>query len=108
EVDDELTSITVMDSSWALGNMPIPKGEKDVTFSSEYEPAPLYASGREIEIVGVNLHMHERGKSGVVGLKRKEGAEDCLVQVDDYDHQWQGDYTFKKSLFIEPGDKAYV
>jgi hypothetical protein len=107
-VDDELTAVPVMDASWAFGNLPIPKGDDDVKFAAEYDPTSIMSSGRELEVVGVNLHMHERGKSGVVGIRRADGTEDCVVQIDAYDHAWQGDYTLEKPMFLDKGDRAYV
>lgn len=108
EVDDTLLSISVFDARWTVGGLPIPKDADDVRFAAEYDPTDVLSLGRPLEILAVNLHMHERGKSGMVGVKRKDGSEECLVQIDDYDHAWQGDYTFREPRFIEDGDLAYV
>ena len=107
-VDDELTAVPVLNADWALGGLPIPAGAKDVEFAAEYDPTLTYSPGKPLTIVGANLHMHERGKSGVVGIKRANGKQDCVVQIDNYDHQWQGDYTLAERMTLAPGDKAYV
>jgi hypothetical protein len=108
EVDDTLISVWVANSAWPLGGMPIPKGEKDVVFRAEYDPTDVLSFGAPIEIIGVNLHMHERGRSGVVGVKRKDGVNDCLVQIDDYDFAWQGDYMFAEPRTVSDGDLLYM
>lgn len=108
EVDDTLTSIAVYDARWAAGGLPIPAGERDVRYTAEYDPTDVYSFGAPLEILAVNLHMHERGKSGLVAIKRRDGGVDCLVQIDDYRHDLQGDYVFAAPRTIEDGDLAFV
>lgn len=102
DVDSELTSLSVYDPLWATGGMRIPAGEADVMVS--HRSHPLSAK----TLVGVNLHMHERGRSGSVGVIHADGTEECLLQIDDWEHHWQGDYLFEEPLTLKRDDVLWV
>ena len=107
-VDHMLTSIAVVDGRWLWGGMPIPKDDPAVYYAAEYDPTSVYSNGKPITAVGVNLHMHERGNRGLVGIRHQDGSETCLLQIDAYDHAWQGDYSFTAPIMIAPGDRVHV
>src|SRR5262249_17436093 len=63
------------------------------------DPFMLYA---------VNLHMHERGSHGQVTIIRDNGDRECLLQIDDWNHDAQGDYQFTEPKRLEKGDRLLV
>ena len=107
-VDHEIQALGVYNAAWPFGMMPIPAGESDVKYAAMYDPTAIVSFGEDITILSVNLHMHERGKSGMVGILRKDGTEECLLQIDDYQHEWQGDYIFKTPKVLHYDDRLYV
>ncbi len=108
EVDHEIQAISVFNALWPWGGMPIPAGEKDVKYNVMYDPTDVVGYGQPLTLLSVNLHMHERGKSGMIGILRKDGTEECLLQIDRYEHEWQGDYIFKEPKVLEPDDRLYL
>lgn len=107
-VDGTLVAVGVYDATWPLGGMPIPANDPDVRWAVEYDPTTVYTGGQPLDLFSVNLHMHERGSKGQVILKHADGTTECLLQIDDYLHEWQGDYLFETPVRIESGDKLYV
>ncbi len=99
-------SLAVYDTGWALGTMDIPANQKDVTFSFRY--APSHYTGRRYELFNANLHMHERGAKARLMVLRQDGTTDCLLQIDDYDHHWQGQYNFDVPKVLNRGDELFV
>jgi len=107
EVPGSMETIGLYDPSWLYGGMPIPKGNPDVIYSYQTEPEPR-ADGEPTRLLAVNLHMHERGSQGQVGIVRADGSIDCLLQVDDYDYDWQYDYLLAEPALLQPGDELFV
>jgi hypothetical protein len=101
DVDHELAALSVYDPAWLVG-LSIPADDPDVSVS--------YRSwyGLEWELLGVNLHMHERGSRGSVGVTHADGSETCLLQIDDWDHDWQGDYQFESPVTLAVDDQLWV
>ena len=100
-VDAELTALSVYDPSW-LGGLYIPANDADVV---ETWRQPV---GLPWEAYSVNLHMHERGSRGSVSVRHADGTEECLLQIDDWDHSWQGDYLFEEPLQLAPDDELWA
>lgn len=100
-------ALAVFDPAWLVGGMPIPAGDPDVSHSYVYDPT-LYNGGNAYTLYGVNLHMHERGASGLVSILRRDGSTECLLQIDDWDHEWQDDYQLARPVKLERGDRLYV
>ncbi|MEQ1503832.1 MAG: monooxygenase [Myxococcota bacterium] len=101
-VSSELTALSVYDPLWLAGGMKIPANEPDVWVS--YKSRPLSKK----TLVGVNLHMHERGSRGSIGIRHADGTEDCLLQIDDWQHHWQGDYQFAEPIQLAIDDQLWV
>jgi hypothetical protein len=102
EVASELTSLSVYDPLWLTGGMKIEANEPDVMVSHRTRPL------KNKLLVGVNLHMHERGSRGSVGIVRGDGSRECLLQIDDWDHEWQGDYLFEEPISLGRSDSLWV
>ncbi|MFN7147736.1 MAG: monooxygenase, partial [Myxococcota bacterium] len=102
EVDAQLAALTVSDATWLTGGLRIPADEPDVRVSAQVaQPVPW-------TLLGVNLHMHERGKRGSVGIVRADGTRECLLQIDDWAHEWQGDYLFETPVDLALGESLWV
>ncbi len=102
-----IVALSVFNPAWLLGGMRIPAGEREVTYTYADEPS-VFAGGRSLTLIGANLHMHERGTRGQVVLIRAGGERECLLQIDAWDHDWQGDYTFAEPKELRPGDRLLV
>lgn len=73
---------------------------------SEYEvtaiwPLPMPAA----KIWWVAPHMHLLGKTMKVQATRPDGSSACLVDIDDWDFNWQGSYMFKEPISIPSGTR---
>jgi hypothetical protein len=51
------------------------------------------------------LHMHNLGKSGRTTLIRADGTEQVMLEVRNWDFNWQGTYRFERELLVQPGDR---
>lgn len=102
-----IVTLSVYNTGWLVGGMPIAPNAASTTFSWADAPARL-AGGASFDLYAVNLHMHERGKRGGVWIMRENGTRECLLQIDHWDHRWQGDYRFAKPLHLGPKDRLLV
>ena len=102
-----IVTLSVYNPSWLLGGLAIPPDVSSTRFSWADAPARL-AGGATFDLHAVNLHMHERGKKGGVWVMRENGTRECLLQIDRWDHGWQGDYRLAKPLRLNPRDRLLV
>jgi hypothetical protein len=108
-VETEVEGLAVMDPAWLVGQaMKIPAGETDVVHKYAYDPATWFNFGQSIEIHNVSLHMHEYGTRASLAIFRANGDVDCLLHIDDWDFDWQGEYFLRKPVTMRYGDKIYV
>ncbi|MCA9658904.1 MAG: monooxygenase [Myxococcales bacterium] len=106
-VDREIQGLAVYNPAWLVGKaMKIPAGDDDVRFTYGYDPA-VYTGGAAL-IHNVSLHMHERGASGSLAVERADGSVDCLLNIDDWDYDWQGDYWLADPVELRTGDRLKV
>jgi hypothetical protein len=73
----------------------------------EGEPASISAPAGS-EIIGISPHMHYLGQTFKETLTRRDGSEVCLVNIPDWDQDWQLDYFYKPEDYIKvaSGDVA--
>ncbi len=98
----------------APGGMPIPAGEPNVHHEVSL-PGALLGSifGRELGITNRDpwvlhqgfIHMHNLGSSGRITLQRGNGTEQVLLDIRDWDFNWQSTYNFVNEVLISPGDR---
>ncbi len=106
-VERQLSGLAVYNPAWLLGKtMKIPAGEADVTFAYGYDPSPYI--GDTALIHNVSLHMHEHGSAGSLAIERADGSVECLLDIADWDYDWQGDYYLAQPVRIERGDRLKV
>lgn len=104
---EQLLTLSIFNPSWLVGGMPIAPDAPSTVFSYADDPSRL-AGGATFDLHAVNLHMHERGKRGGVWILRSEGTRECLLQIDAWDHRWQGDYRLARSVRLNPRDRLLV
>lgn len=77
----------------------IPPGETDYVVSQEVT-LPQFI---DAQVYSVFPHMHLLGKSISVEVEQPSGVQDCLVDVYDWDFDWQRFYGFKTPLPMPGG-----
>ena len=109
EVATKVEGLAVMNPSWLLGkSMLIPAGESDVKFGYAYDPATWFNLGQKLQIHNVSLHMHEFGTRASLAILRADGSVDCLLHIEDWDFDWQGEYFLEQPVTMRWGDRLYV
>lgn len=103
--------------AWILGAIPmtIPAGESSVTHGMSYDviSANILSYFGETDIDGSNgleihnvgLHMHELGRRGILSIEREAGNQECLLDIPNWDFNWQGAYFLQDPTVIRKGDK---
>lgn len=61
-----------------------------------------------VKVFGVVPHMHTLGKSIKVGYSRQGGAETCMVNVPEWDFNWQGFYLYKTPITVPSGAQVKI
>lgn len=75
----------------------IPAGEKRYQVTASY-PVPLNA-----RIVSITPHMHLLGREMKVEVTRPGQAPECMINVPDWNFQWQGSYLYKQPVAVPTG-----
>jgi hypothetical protein len=84
---------------WVLaGGMDIPAGAVGAEQSFEG------VMPRDLTVHTANLHMHTMGRTGRMEVERTDGSKDCMVQIDDWDFDWQRSYQFAEPIKVNEGD----
>jgi hypothetical protein len=55
------------------------------------------------EIIGISPHMHYLGQSFTETLRKADGSTVCLVDIPDWDQDWQLDYFYDPADYIPVG-----
>ncbi|RMH44991.1 MAG: monooxygenase [Deltaproteobacteria bacterium] len=107
-VDREVWTQPWANPQWLSGtSMHIPAGEKDVVHSWQFDLTWL-TNGDPLLIYSAGLHMHNLGTRGISTIRRADGGEDCLIQIDDWDFDWQDGYGLRTPARFNPGDQLYL
>lgn len=80
----------------------IPAGAQD------YQEDAVYLFARDSEIVSLLPHMHQRGKSMRYVLERPDGTREVLLDVPEYDYNWQNIYRFREPVEAPAGSIVHV
>ena len=67
-----------------------------------------YAGLRDRGQIWGAAHMHTRGKSVRIDLLRADGTEECLLDIPEWDFNWQGSYRFKEPVQTSAGDEVRI
>jgi mono/diheme cytochrome c family protein len=116
EVEREAVTLFFLDVGWYFpGGMPIPKGDPNVMhqYTNNFGFLLGFSGANEAGIFGDEpfaihsafLHQHVLGKSTSIELIREDGMELMLVDIRDWDFDWQDEYVFEEEIIMQPGDK---
>jgi mono/diheme cytochrome c family protein len=85
-----------------LGNFrfQIPAGDPNYT---EYAKDTF---DRSVEILSFTPHMHLRGKSAQYVAQYPDGNKEMLLDVPEYDFNWQTTYWYKEPKILPPGSSV--
>ena len=104
EVERPAFMMPVVNPGWLSdGGMPIPAGEPDVVHKASFNPL-LFTEADELTIHTAMLHMHLLGTQGRMTVEHADGTEECILQVDDWDFEWQDFYQLREPLTWKSGD----
>ncbi|MEO8350682.1 MAG: alkyl hydroperoxide reductase [Chthoniobacteraceae bacterium] len=82
--------------------MDIPAGVAD------YRRASSYTLPRDIIIVGVVPHMHLLGKTMTVTATRPDGTQQTLIEVPQWNYNWQDEYYYERPFKLPAGTRLDV
>jgi hypothetical protein len=86
-------------SQFLNGAFTIPAGRKDVPVTADL------GFGQPIRIWGLLPHTHLRGERWKYEVQQPDGASQVVLDVPNYDFNWQTYYLFDKPLDIPAGGK---
>ena len=75
---------------------------------SDHREDAVYLFARDSLITSLLPHMHNRGKSMKYTLVRPDGAEQVLLDVPEYDYNWQNIYRFREPVVAPAGSIVRV
>jgi hypothetical protein len=108
DIDARLRSVWIYNAWWPLGTMGIPKGQADVRHAVSIDATDYYSAGKPITVFSAAFHMHEHGTKGFLGVRRADGSEECLMQIDAWDPNWQADHEFLEPIVLARGDQIFI
>jgi hypothetical protein len=77
----------------------IPAGDDDVSVVATSDPIPL-----QVTLHGIVPHMHLLGKSiDVKYVRDRTGDEMCLIDIPEWDFNWQGFFLYERPLTLPAG-----
>ena len=86
----------------AVRGLRIPPGE--ASYANEAE----FTFEKDGYITGFNPHMHLRGKAAKFVATFPDGREQLLLDVPEYDFNWQHSYTYREPVFAPAGTKVHM
>lgn len=95
---DEVTH-EVLGGQCGTLNLKIPPGEPN------YEVVARHRIRRDTVLLGLNPHMHVRGKSFRYELEHPDGTREVLLDVPRYDFNWQLWYNFEEPKLMPAGSR---
>ncbi len=112
-VEKQAAQMGWLNPAWLNGSMPIAAGDAAAKHSFSFSPVTALqilgaTSASEITVYGAGLHMHQLGHKAKLELTRDGGQKDCLLQIDDWDFNWQGDYGFREPMKMSAGDQLAI
>lgn len=82
--------------------MDIPAGE------AEYRRSTSYTLPKEVILVGIVPHMHLLGRSMRVTATLPDGETKTLIDIPNWDYDWQEEYLYERPFRLPAGTKLEV
>lgn len=97
---------TMIDDLSRPGRDPVslPPGEESVEHSFSVRIEDIVGQRLNLNVIGVVPHMHERGVTLTNTIERNSGGDECLVEVPDWDFNWQYIYFFEEPVRVYADD----
>jgi len=96
------TSIQLPPVFGAFSGIDLPPDDPHIEIEDSFElPVPVYA-------FGAHAHAHYRGKSLRLVGRLPGGEEVVLLNVPDWDMDWQEEYRFAEEVFLPTGTRLLV
>lgn len=116
EVEREAVTLFFLDVGWyGEGGMPIPAGDPNVTHqhTGHFGYMMNFSGAGDVGITeddpfvlhSVFMHQHVLGKATSIELIREDGTELMLLDIRDWDFDWQDEYRFEDEVIMYPEDK---
>jgi len=106
---DRPTEVLLTEPSKLVGSiwmanyeMDIPPGEAD------YRRTTHYTLPRDVQLVGLVPHMHLLGKSMRVTATYPDGRQQTLIEVLQWDFNWQDEYYYQEPISLPAGTQLHV
>jgi len=120
EVERAATVMPITNYRWISGNetMAIEAGDPDAQASHDLDlsadvldylgtEAGL-SNGDPFLVHSVGLHMHLLGTKATAWLERADTSEQCLLDIPEWDFDWQGAYDLQTPVEVNPGDRFHM
>jgi len=106
-VDRVGTVQQLIEPLWVLGFMEIRANAADTVHRWRGRPSGL-SSFTTYDLHWVDLHMHTLGSRGSVSIVRSGRTLEPLLQIPDWDFNWQQTYILRQPVKLNPGDELEV
>src|SRR5205085_11900922 len=85
----------------------IPPGDANYRVTAGLAPAPFEKTPLPVPVHVwlVAPHMHLLGRKMHVNATMPNGASECLINIDDWDFNWQGQYLYKNAMALPAGTR---
>jgi hypothetical protein len=101
---------------WLNGGMPIPAGAPDQMYNFSIDVTPymglltnnILPNNMPFTVYSAFMHMHTRGSKIQGQIQRSDGSQDCMVNIPQWNFNWQGSYDFSTPKTVNPGDQLYL
>lgn len=81
----------------------IPAGASDYQVTATLPLLGSFPVG--VHVIGVFPHMHLLGRKMHVEARMPDGSTQCLINIDDWDFNWQGMYLYKDPVALPAGSR---
>lgn len=96
-------SAKLVGSIWMANyEMDIPAG------NGNYQRTTSYILPKDVQLVGIVPHMHLLGKSMRVTAKQPNQNVETLIDISDWNYNWQDEYYFEQPIRLSAGTKLIV
>ncbi len=95
-------------------NMSIPAGQETVVHEYVGDPtvspllgefAPGVDGSEGLYIHNTLPHLHKLGESFLLQLERADGTTEKILEIKDWDFDWQNFFTYQEPVLVKPGDQ---
>lgn len=76
--------------------------------AAEHSESATYLFAQDSRILSLLPHMHQRGKAMRYTLVRPDGSREILLDVPEYDYDWQNIYRYAEPVAVEAGSLLEV